>query len=249
FRHKDVIKFSEVDEDKKLGIKGILNYFQDVSELQSESLGTGYLKLDTHNYGWILNSWQIQIRRRPLLGETIYSATSPHKLKGIEGDRNFFIFGENDEVLVNANSIWSFYDRNKKTLMKIPEAEKNAFELFEPYPMEYEPRRINIRNIPADAFVYDDTVKVRYSMIDVNSHMNNSCYAIIANDHLPRDHRYDQIRVEYAKMALLDDRVIIKHYEDPERYIIKLENEKEEIFAICEFRYLGLSDPQDQTTE
>ncbi|MCR5734653.1 MAG: hypothetical protein K6G22_08615 [Lachnospiraceae bacterium] len=240
YKHKDIIKFSEVDEDKKLGIKGILNYFQDVSEMQSESLGTGYLKLDTHNYGWILNSWQIQIRKRPLLGDTIWSATSPHKFKGIEGDRNFFIFGENDEVLVNANSIWSFYDRDKKTLMRVPAEEVEAFEIFDPYPMDYEPRRINIRKIDPDAFVFDDKIRVRYSMIDVNSHVNNSQYVIIASDHLRRDYRYDQVRVEYAKMALLDDEIIIKHFEDDERYIIKLENTDGGIFAICEFRDLGI---------
>ncbi len=236
FKHKDIIKFSEVDQDKKLGIRGIINYFQDVSELQSESMGTGFLKLDKNRYGWIINSWQIQIKRRPTIGEVIYSATSPHKIKGIEGDRNFFILDENENVLVNANSIWSFFDRDKKTLMRVPKSELEVFKLYDPYPMEYEPRRINVRNIDQSMILPDGEVKVRYSMIDSNGHVNNERYAELACDYLRRDYKYDQLRVEYSKMALEDDVIYIRHYEDNERYVVFLQNDQGENFAICEFK-------------
>ncbi|MCR5108136.1 MAG: hypothetical protein K6B28_08220 [Lachnospiraceae bacterium] len=241
FKHKDQVKFSEVDKDKRLGIRGILNYFQDVSEMQSSSLGTGYLTLDKTKCIWIINSWQIQIKKRPILGDTIYSATAPHKIKGIEGDRNFFILGEDGEVYVNANSIWSFYDREKQTLMRVPKSQYDAFKLAEPYPMDYEPRRINIRNTDLKDYIKDDEFKVRYSMTDMNDHMNNSQYAIISSDYIRRDYKYDQLRVEYARMALLDDKVIVRHYEDEERYIIILCNENDDIFSISEFKDLGLA--------
>ena len=47
------IRYSELDEDGKLSVNGLVNYFQDVSTFQSEKLGVGVEYLKKRRQAWI----------------------------------------------------------------------------------------------------------------------------------------------------------------------------------------------------
>ena len=71
------IRYSEVDQDRQLKLGNILNYFQDCSTFQSEDLNLGLEMLKGRHRAWLLNSWQLEILRRPKLGETVQTGTYP----------------------------------------------------------------------------------------------------------------------------------------------------------------------------
>jgi acyl-ACP thioesterase len=108
FTKESTVRLSEVGSDGYLTLPGVINYFQDCSELHSESVGVG-VEVD-NDYAWVLNSWQIQIKSYPKMNDKITVGTLPHRIKGIQGDRNFLMMDENDNVIINANSIWSYFD-------------------------------------------------------------------------------------------------------------------------------------------
>ena len=61
------VRFSEVGEDQKLTLGSVINYFQDCSTFQSESLGAGVEFLRKQHRVWVLSSWQVVIERYPAL--------------------------------------------------------------------------------------------------------------------------------------------------------------------------------------
>ena len=69
------VRFSEVGEDQKLTLGSVINYFQDCSTFQSESLGAGVEFLRKQHRVWVSSSWQVVIERYPALCEKIRITT------------------------------------------------------------------------------------------------------------------------------------------------------------------------------
>lgn len=139
------VRFSETDSNGQLSLPAVINYFQDCSEFQSHSLGTGVGTLGTH--AWILNAWQVQFKRFPKRNEAITIGTKPYQFKGIEGLRNFLILDANGEVLINANSIWTYFDLQKQRPCRITDDQYEAYQLEDAYPMECAPRKITVKEL------------------------------------------------------------------------------------------------------
>ena len=57
------VRYSEVDEDRKLSLTGVINYLQDCSTFQSEDLNQGIDYLTKKHRAWLLASWQIIVDR------------------------------------------------------------------------------------------------------------------------------------------------------------------------------------------
>ena len=51
------VRYSEVDEDRKLSLTGVINYMQDCSTFQSEDLNMGIDYLTEKHRAWLLSSW------------------------------------------------------------------------------------------------------------------------------------------------------------------------------------------------
>ncbi|MCR4717898.1 MAG: acyl-[acyl-carrier-protein] thioesterase [Lachnospiraceae bacterium] len=232
FTFDSVVRYSETGTDGKLTLPSIVNYFQDCSELHSNSLGVSVTTSETD--AWILNSWQIQIKKYPSIDEHIKVGTAPHKFKGIQGERNFLILDKDNNVLVNANSIWSFFDFEANTPKRVTDEQVETYKPEPPYDMDYAPRRINIKNIEESAYQEANSLTVTKSMTDYHNHMNNAQYVLVAYDYLPDDYKFNQLRVEYLKPTMRGDVISVKTYLDNDRFIVLIANANE-TRAILEF--------------
>ena len=77
------VRYSEVDPSGKLSPVALLDYFQDAATFHSEDAGmTLKMLIENHN-AWLLNSWQIDIKRLPYFGTDIVVSTFPYALKAI----------------------------------------------------------------------------------------------------------------------------------------------------------------------
>lgn len=233
FSFTSKIRFSETDSKEQLALPSIINYFQDCSEFHSQSVGSGAGSLG--QYAWILNAWQIVIKRFPRRNETIQICTKPHKFKGIEGHRNFLLKDEQGEILVYANSIWTYFDMQQMHPARITQDQFDCYTLEEPLDMEYAPRKISLKDIEDDSFTAAYKTIVQRSQLDMFGHMNNCQYVSIAYDCLPEDYTIHQVRVEYKKSALLHDEIFVKYAVTGERILVLLTNAVGENFAVVEF--------------
>lgn len=225
------VRYSECGDDGKITLSSIINHFQDTSSVHSESLGVGVDYLMERKRAWILNSWQIVIKRYPKIHEEIEISTWPTGLKGVFGPRDFCMKTLDGEMLACAHTLWVYMDMEKKIPAKPGEEEKNLYKPEPPLEVEYAPRKIKL---PEEAEVVD-TVFVRKYQIDTNSHMNNCQYVQLAAEVLPDDFVAGQVRVEYKKSAVYGDKIVIKKAEEAKRIVVELCDACEVPYAAVEF--------------
>ncbi len=225
-----IVRYSEVDHREKLNILGVLNYFQDCSTLQSESLGAGVKTLHEKNLVWVISTWQIDVKRYPELGEKITIGTFPYKFKGFFGMRNFLIKDEKGDIIAMADTLWTLLNYREGKPERITEEILKGFDMEEQLPMESVKGRImipeNMRQL--------DPIKVRMRHIDANMHVNNGKYVEMIMDELnitePR-----RLRVEYRKQERLDEILTPYVHDDPERTVAIIKDSSGETSTVMEF--------------
>ena len=136
------IRYSETGADLLLTPEALVDYFQDCSTFQSEDLGVGLDYLGKKNLAWLVNFWQLDVLRYPALGEEVRTGTSPYRIRGFLGNRNFLMETLEGETLVLANSVWSLMDMERMVPVRAPQDMLDKYTLYEPFAMTYEDRKI-----------------------------------------------------------------------------------------------------------
>lgn len=225
------VRYSEVGEDRKLTLPGLINYFQDCSTFQSEDLDVGLEKLGRRKKAWILASWQIRIGRLPALGETITVQTWPYNFKGFYGERNFRILDPDGRTLAGAASMWIYLDLETGHPSRVDEDIFQAYEMEEALPLGPFSRKIPMPKESAQR----DSFPVMRSHLDTNHHVNNGQYILMAEEYLPEGFEVEQIRVEYRKAAVLHDVILPMVCTEPGRCTVSLCAEDRKPYAVLEF--------------
>lgn len=225
------IRYSEMDETGKLSLGGLVNYFQDVSTFQSESLGVGVDYMKERRLAWVLSSWQIVIDRYPRLGEAVTAQTWPYEFNAFMGMRNFALLDSERNYLARANSIWAMIDIDKQRPVRCPEEILEKYPLEAPLDMDYAPRKVLV---PADG-EKKPAFPIGKQMLDTNHHVNNGQYITLAGTYLPESFPVRQIRAEYKKQARLHDvmQPIVSCQEG--KVIVALCDEAGRPYAVVEF--------------
>lgn len=223
------VRFSEVSEDGKLSIKGMINYLQDCSTFQSEDLQYGIEYLNSVHRAWLLSSWQIEIVRRPALGEKIKIATWPCGFRSMFGYRNFVIYGQDGEIAVKAYSIWVYVNTESGRPCRIPEEVLEQYKTEPALEMEMAGRKIEI----PEELTEMETHTVMRCQIDTNGHMNNAQYYIVASEYLPGDGQIKQLRIEYKNAALRGDTIIPKVHKAENEVTVALTSADGSVYAVA----------------
>lgn len=243
YTFKSRVRFSETGDNGKLTLPHLISYFQDCSNLHSESIGIGRRELEKINRAWFLCSWQIIINDMPGMDENIEVETRAYGFNGFYGNRNFMIYDDKKKLRAYANSIWFYVDTVKgKAVKYVPEA-GNTFPIDEEFPMEKADRKIIVPK-EAERVFSEERLRVRKSHLDTNFHMNNREYVRVATDYIPESIDFDEgrlkeLRVEYRKAAVISDIMIPVYCYDRAagRIYVSLENENEDVYAKVELAY------------
>lgn len=226
-------RFSEVDRNNKLWLGAIIDYFQDCSTFNSEDLGMGMEYVQQQGLGWILSSWQIDIKRYHKIGDRFDVVTFPYEFKGFLGHRNYYIADKNGEKTAVANSLWTLLDMKKMRPVKIDDRIQQQYGVETKLDMEYLPRKIGI---PKDIVgVEKESVLVRRYHLDSNQHMNNGQYVKIALEYIPEDFVVRRMRTEYKNSAKLGDFMVPIVYNKEKGYVVTLCDSEKKIYAVVEF--------------
>lgn len=211
------VRFSETDPDGILRMESLIDYFQDCSTFQSEDLGVGMDYLKKRHLAWVVNYWQIDIRRLPRLGNPIVAGTSPYDIHGFMGMRNFMLESTDGERLVNANSVWSLIDLERGVPVRAGEEICSAYELLPKFDMEYLPRKIRV---PQEGGEKMEPIRITEQFLDSNHHVNNGQYVRMAMEYGPEDAQVARLRVEYKKQAYLGDVIVPVVFQPDEETIM-----------------------------
>ncbi|MCR5655977.1 MAG: acyl-[acyl-carrier-protein] thioesterase [Butyrivibrio sp.] len=243
------IRYTECDMDGVLTVESLVDYFQDCSTFQTQLGPATMEELKKDGLAWVISSWQIVINRLPKLGEDVTIGTVPYQIKGFIGLRNFFMDTKNGERVAIANSMWSLIDLEKGIPVRANEMILKTYPLDEKLPMDYSARKIlKPEGVPS---LDGGTKKIGLHHLDTNNHVNNGQYIRIALQSLEKlfaegkigsrisDKKEKiQIRVEYRQQAHLGDEIKIAVIETDECYIICLNDENNNSYAVVEIKDL-----------
>lgn len=225
------VRFSEIGEDKKLTLDGILNYFQDSSTFHSEDIGNGMEVVENLKRVWVLSSWQIVVNEYPKIGEQIKLGTWPYDFNRFFGGRNFIMYGDDGRVLAYANSLWTYLNSENGRPARVEDHVIERYELEPKYDMEYADRKITLPG----KMTIRKSFPVEVYHLDTNHHVNNGQYVKMAGAYLPQGFEIAQMRAEYKKSAVLGNVIFPKTAVEETKVIVSLEDESENAFAVVEF--------------
>lgn len=202
FSFESKVRYSELGADGTLSLEGVLNYLQDCSTFQSESLGVGLEYLKKEHRVWVVNNWQIDWKEDLYVGDEIRISTWPYEFKGFLGRRNFIIEKEGRRC-VEADSLWSYLDTDTLRPVKAPEEVAALYGVEEALPLPPLERKIWL----STDYTEMEPFRICRYHLDTNGHVNNGKYLTMAAEYLPADFKIGQIRAGYKKSALYGEMV------------------------------------------
>lgn len=197
------VRYSACGADRRTRLSDILDYLQDTCTFQAEELGVGLDFMQARQTAWVLNSWQADVIRYPVFGETIRISTWPYDFHGFLGYRNFKMEDADGNAIVLANSVWVFMDLQKNRPARIAPEVTAAYQTLPGLNMEYMDRKIP--DTEADRSEEKEPFSVPRYFIDTNRHVNNAKYILLAEEFFPSGFQPARIRTEYRKPAVYGD--------------------------------------------
>lgn len=226
------IRYSEVDRTGCLGIRAMLELFQDCSTLHTSAAGLSIETLYRRGQAWVLNAWQTDIERLPKMDEKVRVSTYPYAFHGFVGYRNFTLETLSGERLVTANSQWTLINPQNGHPIHITDDIPEKYGAGDRLEMDYAPRRIRLPESKPTLF---PELHAARHMLDTNGHVNNARYAELACDCLPEELEFNRLRVEYKNPAFSGAEILPKLYIEQNRAIIALCPAEGKPYAVLEF--------------
>lgn len=224
------VRFSEVDQNGKLMLNRLVDYFQDCCIFHSEDVGLGLSNTEDKNKVWMLLGWQIEINRLPQYTERIKTFTWPYSFVRIRGGRNFLMEDEAGNLLARADSQWVYMNLETGLPERVTADMGEKFGLGEHMELSLDKKKIRI---PEDCEELE-RITVRREHLDTNHHVNNGQYIMMAADLIPEDLEIHKMKVEYRSQAKLGDVIIPKVKELDGGYLVALCNLEGEPYAVLE---------------
>lgn len=171
YQEKFFISSGDVDDHFALRLSSIFQFFQIVSTNHSELLGLG--KKETWDKGmcWVITRMKVVVHKLPKMLDTITVQTHPGEIMSFLFPRFYQIYSEQGELLVSGSACWTLLDAKTHKVIVKPVEETIA------YPSEKHPDDISLpERVIGNDLSLVDTRKVRYSDIDLNTHVNNVKY-------------------------------------------------------------------------
>ena len=249
---KERVRYSEVRENGKMDLFGVVILLQDCSTFHSHDVGMSIERLLELKRAWLLSAWNIELYEFPALYEELTVGTSPHLFRGIFAYRNFWIKNQSGEYLVKADSEWFCIDTEKGRPQKITE------ELVAPFgepkdELHLPPLQRKIC-FPEEWIEGEDFLLPR-EYLDTNHHMNNARYIALSEEMLyqisgkpalsfsdcDRDKENGKnlsfgIRAEYLKAYTYGDRIFPRIAIESNRKCVAFYNQNKELCCHVEIR-------------
>lgn len=230
YQFESRIRYSEIGEDKRLTIPGLINYFQDCSTFQSEALGNGVDDMYQKKKVWVLAYWQIELDSLPLLGDTVCTQTWAHAFKGFQGERNYRMLSKEGKTLACANSLWIYVDLQTGHPVRVDRDVQEAYPMEPALEMEKTSRKIRL---PENGTMQKQFPVCRHHL-DTNHHVNNAQYIDMAMEYLPKEWEISRIRAEYKNQAVLNDQICPVVYKEDAKITVDLRSEDDRSYAVVE---------------
>lgn len=206
----------QVLPDGNISLTSLADLLQEIAWRHADSAEFGRSLGDLHLM-WVLTRLDIRMLKSPKWGEEIHAFTAGRGADKLFAFREFLILDANQEVLVRAMSSWLLLN----TETKRPQRVENALpaHLFDPNQKpDWQPEKIKIEGKE----IYSELLKVRYSDLDLNDHVNNTSYVLWVENIL-RENNFvaTQLLINYQAECVKGDEVKLRLWETESGRIVQ----------------------------
>lgn len=171
FKTRYQIPFYESDANHNVKLPHILSVALQIASDQSVSLGLGDERIfKDYNLVWVVSEHEVIIDRLPRFNEIVEIETEPISYNRYFCYREFRIYDQNGEKLVDIFSTFVLMDYDTRRVHDVPE------DLVAPYESEKIRKILRGPKYKALEKATDTLYHVRYFDLDINGHVNNSRY-------------------------------------------------------------------------
>ena len=178
--HADLdIVSTDVNRYKMLRTSRMFSIFEEIAGDHCNMVGLGTDKTRDRGIVWVIASQQLWINRLPRYEERVHLMTWPSKTRMGFFPRHYRILDAGGEVLVESVSMWGLINFETRELINPDDygIEVNPVEIEGEAKMKGGPRPID--------FTSSDHIRVPFSYIDINGHLNNARYFDMIEDIIP----------------------------------------------------------------
>lgn len=203
------IHYYEVDYRLQSTITTIVNFMGDIGTEQSNKLGVGIEDLILKNMTWVFYQYDIKVNRYPKYGEKLRMVTEPSGFKKFYATRDYVIYDESDNKVVEAKAIFFLINTEKRRAMRVPQDQYEIYGVDGDLGKDFKVDRLE----KIEEVMYSKDFKIRYSDIDSNRHVNNTKYIEWAIETMPldlvKDYELKSIKVTFEKECLYGEEVSV----------------------------------------
>lgn len=200
----------DVQPNGNIKISSLLKMLQKAAGDDVNSTSLDYFTLANNNIAFVLTKMIVSVLDDIKVYDELDIISHPRKVRGATFPRDFIIYRGCDKVAV-ARSFWVLLDLEKRTILRpsaiedigtLPPSDDDLFDIRDV-------RRV----IDANPLSRTDVLKVSYSHLDMNNHLNNTFYSdFIFNCIPPEYHNSDKglyLQINYKAEARLNDELHI----------------------------------------
>lgn len=235
--NEQIVKYLDVDKNKKLGNRAIVNYLQDTAVYHADSLGDGVNSVDKTHTVWLLLNWKIKIFDRPKCEDKIKINTWARKMEKCYSLRDFEIFSGNNKVAI-ATSRWVLVNAETGKIERVSEELKEKYNLIDQ--CVFEDKMVEKLKEPENMqLMYEDTIG--RTRIDTNNHLNNLYYLDYAIESLPEEvyenSTFNNIEIMYKKEIKYKEKIkCLYKYENNEHIVAIKSDDLKTLHAIIKLK-------------
>jgi len=204
--------------DGRIKPNALMQYLQEAAARHAEQLGFGFGDLDKYSCFWVLANLQLEIASLPKWGDCVAIRTWPSGSTRATASREFLGAGPDGEELFRAASEWMILDKHSGRPKSIT---RLGLNLPQPGPKLLPTEQPRLQ--PLDEYTRVYALRVPFSALDFNGHVNNTEYVRWALDglhdklgNLPEMH---SLQVTYLAEVFERDEVEILVRDDGDGYV------------------------------
>lgn len=224
--HKDFeIRSYQVDPDGKMSLTALSNLFQEIAWRHADSADFGR-NLQEQHLSWIMARMDIKCENLPSWGDSIKVYTAGRGQDKLFAFREFLITDFEEKILAQGMSSWVLMNVQTKRILR-PEKVLPA-ELFDPKEKpDWQPEKVKLEG----ELLKTERLKVRYSDLDLNNHVNNTSYVRWVENIL-RENGCDTPRflINYLAECVLGDELEIHLFKSGDDFIVQGLVEDKQVF-------------------
>lgn len=222
------IGYTQGDMHGNLTMGNALRIVQQITMEHCDELGYGSKELLAMNRAFVLARLQIDVQRLPVQGEWVKVVTMAYGPKRLVYQRVTEIRTPEDEVLLSVDSRWTLLDTTTWRITR--DTVEGLVEKMLPVQDCDEIR------MPKVEFAQEKPpVNVRYSMLDINGHVNNAVYADWTADALAEElisgKKFKRLLLHYNREARIGAEVKMQYACEGGVHYLRGEHEGGQCFA------------------